>query len=936
LKKTPSSLFPDLERIAYLKELIDDLEKGSPLKRYRSDVYYEIKRMQGLITTMKREGYTRNHIHEAIDRYLEELPTREGYFYTRKYKENKIGDPKKSRIEEEVQKMNTLRAATDMFDCYQALMHKHNRYDFDDMINWVLSAFQKHPSLLLDLQEKFQFLLIDEYQDTSGTQNEIIRWLCSDIEQPNVFVVGDDDQSIYRFQGANVNNIMEYRNRYANDLKKIVLHRNYRSTQAILDVSQAIITNNKERMSSADPELIKVLSSSNPLRAELATTPELHQYENEFQELVGVTERVYQLIQQGVLPQQIAILYRVNEQGDTLTKFLRQRNIPFLSKKKENLFQISFAKKILTVLRYIATETALPYSGDALLFEILHYQWFNIPPFEIARASVASNDQRAGKGKRHSLRQYFQEKLNTRSRTLFDEEMSPPLASTLTDIEHWIQASLNDTVINLVELLYSAGGFLSFALAQSDKRYYLEILRAFMDFVKEEMHRHPEYTLQELLEVIDLMESQNVSIPLYRVYGTELGVQISTIHGSKGLEFKYVFLINTTSKSWEENKGKGTNYAMPDTLITQVDQNNKEMNLEEIRRGFFVALTRAEEYLYISWSNANQEHKTYEPSRFIAEIRETIALDIQRQTLSDEMVTRYLEMYLMDFNKPVIEELERDFMQSLIDKFEMNATALNNYLNCPLRFYYQNLIRVPSGKSESMTFGSAVHFALQRLFEKMLENQKEFPLLEECLQDFNLYMFRNRESFTREALERRKEYGTTILTEIYQRNIQTWSKAVSVERRFGNVLVEGVPIKGVVDKMEYEGNNVVLIDYKTGNPKNAGPKLKGPEMEDDKGGDYWRQGIFYKLLVEGDASTNYQVVSSTFEFLEPNEKGNFDRYHIIPTMEEMNKVRNQIRTVWDKIQQHDFYTGCGESDCDWCKFVKNTNQYVHWKEHEDS
>src|SRR5258705_6476317 len=127
--------------------------------------------------------------------------------------------------------MERLRAAVNEFDRFQKMMRQHNRYDFDDMINWVIKAFEENKNLLNRYQEQFLYILVDEFQDTSGTQNKIVELLINYWDKPNVFVVGDDDQSIYRFQGANIENMEQFAGKYQNDLLTVVLTSNYRSTQ---------------------------------------------------------------------------------------------------------------------------------------------------------------------------------------------------------------------------------------------------------------------------------------------------------------------------------------------------------------------------------------------------------------------------------------------------------------------------------------------------------------------------------------------------------------------------------------------------------------------------------------------------------------------------------------------------------------------------------
>src|SRR5579872_4021676 len=263
-EKTALDAISDLERIQLFKELIDGFPKNHPLKRYRGDVYYEMGNLQNLFSTMKREGWTPGFISGKIDEYLVDLPTRDEYIAKRATREFKKGDVRTDKIEEEKERMNKLRAAVDEFIPYQELMRRQNRYDFDDMINWVIRAFEENRALLSSYQERYQYILVDEYQDTSGTQNRLVDLLISFWDQPNVFVVGDDDQSIYRFQGANVENMLDFAHRYEKDLLTVVLTHNYRSTQPILDISRTLIDKNEERLVNQIPGLSKLLVSSHP------------------------------------------------------------------------------------------------------------------------------------------------------------------------------------------------------------------------------------------------------------------------------------------------------------------------------------------------------------------------------------------------------------------------------------------------------------------------------------------------------------------------------------------------------------------------------------------------------------------------------------------------------------------------------------------------
>ena len=230
---------------------------------------------------------------------------------------------------EEMKRMEKLYAAVNEFTNFQPLMRKNNLYDFDDMINWVIKVFDENKEVLAKYQEKFQYILVDEYQDTSGTQNRIVELLINFWDQPNVFVVGDDDQSIYRFQGANVENMENFANSYDDLLKIVLVTNNYRSTTPILDVSKSLIDKNKERLINKFEGLSKDLVSSNQNLKNFTEPPLIVEYNTVKDEMADITNKVENLIEQGTEPGKIAVIYKENNYGEELMKYFRLKNIPF-------------------------------------------------------------------------------------------------------------------------------------------------------------------------------------------------------------------------------------------------------------------------------------------------------------------------------------------------------------------------------------------------------------------------------------------------------------------------------------------------------------------------------------------------------------------------------------------------------------------------------
>ena len=923
----------DLEKSAFLKKLIDGFKKDNSLKRYRGDIYFDAGRIFSVFQVMKKEGFSPDFMQQKIDTYVESLPLREEYIYKKKTKNANAGDLKQAAIDEETEKMNRLKAAVAAYPVFQQIMDKEERYDFDDMILWVLRAFKSNENLLRKYQEQYLYVLVDEYQDTSGTQNNLVQLLISYWDAPNVFVVGDDDQSIYRFQGANVENMLGFAKHYEDEIIKIVLTQNYRSTQPVLEVAKTIIEKNKERLINQIPGLTKNLIAANTNINSINNFPKIIAYNTTHDEMIGVTLAVKNLVENGVAAGAIGIIYRENKYGQTLTQYFKKLQIPVYSKRHENLFTIPFADKLIKLLQYLYLEHDTPFGGEELLFEILHFDFWKIPAIEVAKLTV----EVAGRNYKNktTLRELMVEKSAQQPRDLFSVSIHPALKNASEQLEALIQAVPNTTMQQLMDGIIQKCGVLSSMMNSPEKMWQMQVLTALFDFIKDETRRNPYMHLKGLMENFDLMKASNLPLPLVQVNGTDKGVNLLTAHGSKGLEFKHVFVVGSEADVWEKKRKNNSDFKYPDNLF---DAANKADDLEELRRLFYVAITRAETDLQISYKVQDDKGKGKEPSMFVAEIQAAHGIATEAVEI-DEPVKFHFNMLQLSAQKPEISKDEQDFIIPILDKFVMNVTALNNYLNCPLAFYYRNLIRIPSGKNEATEFGSAVHEALEKLFKKMQENPDNiFPSKEVFVKDFEMYLVRNRECFTQEQFARRLEQGQIILPAYYDKYIHQFNKVVTIERMINGVVVEGVPLRGKIDKLEFDGKMVNVVDYKSGDydkAKSVKHSFDLPNEKTPNGGDYWRQAVFYKILLDNYTQKDWQVISTEFDFVEPDKKSEYHKEKVVITPEDVTTVKQQIKTVWAKIQQHEFYVGCGKEDCRYCKFVKNNNLAVALHDEEE-
>jgi DNA helicase-2/ATP-dependent DNA helicase PcrA len=915
----------DLDSVTLFQELVDEFPNDHLLKRFTGDIYYDVPRLKNLFSVMKRENWNEEMINRAVAEYLEDLPNRETFIYKKAnaVRGIKAGDVKQKDIDAASEVMTKLLAAVAEYQRYDAKMKHRGYYDYDDMIIWVLKAFRDDEEMLRKYQERYQYILVDEFQDTSGSQSELLKYLLNYWETPNVFVVGDDDQSIFKFQGANMKNILDFAGDYVNTLKTVVLKENYRSNQHILDVSKALIANNRERLT-GQLNLDKNLQSSHPRFSNLKVSPAIREYENPGQEMVHIANQIKTLIDGDTSPSEIAVIYRNHSQVEDLLQYLDGKKIAVNTRRKIDILTQPFGEKIINILRYLAMELDSPYSGDELLFEIMHYDFFSIPPIEAAKASVAvatDNYKTSNKGEpKTSLRRYISELKTPAQTSLFETSRTQEMKYLAVYIDDLLQASASVTLQQLFQEMISKMGILRYIMLQPDKGWYMQVLTNFFDFLKDESRKNPDIRIKDLVYTIDLMKENSIRLPLTQVIYSENGVNFLTAHGSKGLEFEHVFLIGCDKKTWD-SKGRNTGFSFPDTLTQGSDDDIAQK--EEARRLFYVALTRAKQYLVISYANKDKNGKDQEASQFVGEILAQTHLKIEYPHLSEESM---FDFYATQFNgddKPKVELIDTNYINQLLQNYTLSVTHLSNYLDCPLRFYFQCLIRVPAGKSPSATFGSSVHDALKKAFRKLKDNDDEFPPTEEFMEDFRIYMYRNRDSFTKEEFKLRLDYGAKILPAFYETNVLNWNKVALVELSIKNIEIDGVPVKGSLDKVEFNGKHVTVVDYKTGKFKNAKDKLSRPDDKQPNGGDYWRQAVFYKLLIENDRTKDWQVIGTQFDFVEPVSEGEYRNEKIIITPEDTATVREQIQMVYQKIQAHDFNTGCGKEECDWCHFVRS-------------
>lgn len=974
----------ELESVELFYELIENIPSDNILKRFTGDVYYEIDPLKRLFEAIKKENLSPETLELAARAYINHLEENPDFQYKRKYKEFNAGDPNPKKIEEETLKLEKFIAGVNLFATFNGMMQQRNRYDYHDMINWVIKAFHEHDDLLARYQEQFQYILVDEFQDTNGSQATILYQLCSFWgEEANIFAVGDDDQSVYSFQGAEISRINAFVDKFKNTLSPILLKHNYRSSQEILDASKGLISHNNARLvhdqnlqaiyQSQGEVLDKSLIASNPAYASISPAVFIHECTNAYHEeahLISLIEAIQKaqtihneplLTQMALLEQKnagiqdiqqvaeqlqhlgnVAVIYKQHADVTSLVKALSHRKIPYNLARQENILELPIVNQLLSILEYLKLEDEIERSGEHLLFKILHYQYFHCSKKDISQIA-----HQGAENKKYSWRYLMS---NTQKHLLLGFENSRALTELEQNLSRWQKDLHNMTLQTLFEKILQFSGVIKFVLSHpEEKLWLLEVITSLFDFIKNESVKQPQLSIADLLQKIKKLKDNKISINLNRIVRAEHGLNLVTAHSSKGLEYDHVFVIKCNKEYWESRRTKSGGYKFPpveywmdEAQIKSMQEANPE---EEERRLFYVAMTRAKKGMHLLYStmkitDKSPDKASLQESQFLSEIKlASPALQINKVSYQtdepssvDEMV-QYLSELLTPAPLPNEIALEKEYIAETLSKYKLNVTHLNKYLKCKLSFYYENILKIPSARSASMGFGNAVHYAIEHLFRAMLEEEnKTFPDTNTFVGYFKKGMQNYASHFTPSEYKLKIEFAEQLLPDYYNTYVQDWEKAVRVEYRFSNILFDAIPLSGAIDKIEFlNGKECNVVDYKTGDPDRAKLKMKAPtkpgadlqeaKFEEVYGGDYWRQIVFYKILMDQDKTHEWKMVSGEIDLFQKAKKGNFEKLKLTVTPEDELLVKKQIKDTYKGIMAQDF-SGCGDKDCQWCTFVR--------------
>lgn len=657
---------------------------------------------------------------------------------------------------------------------YQDLLVKNNYLDFGDLSFYANELFDKRESCLKKYQNRYKFILVDEFQDTNYAQFQLVLKLAG--ESRNVAVVGDDDQSIYKWRGASLSNILQFEKHFP-DAKKIVLTENYRSSQNILDAAYSLIKNNNPDRLEEKMGISKHLECNNNFDASV----EIHQFPDFVHESRFVAEKIEFLLEREKCDcKDIAILVRANSHTHPFIDELKSLGIPYQVKNPKGLFSLEEIKDLIAVSRIVSNPR-----DDISFLRILKMDVFDIEMAEILE--LLNNEKH----------EHIYDTLKDREQTLPGIAGIRKVYEIVSDL---IAFSKKYSVGLVINEFIQKSGLLNY-LIENDKFEELENINEFAKqtakFEKENQNR----SVIDFTAYLDLLEEAN-AVFSSEAFTDRNSVQILTVHGAKGLEYDHVFIVNAVKHRFPSMR-RGEIFEIPDELTNEIYPEG-DFHIQEERRLFYVAMTRAKKNLFITYSNQYEGNKKWQMSPFLNEV-----LDSGKAIKTEHEEDKDALTKLRDFKEPA----KPIFNLPPFKHKKLSYSQFDMFKICPLKYNYHYLMNVPVPPSHTTNFGSSVHDTLNEIYQRIKAGKDVDLDIIKVLYEKNWIPY----GYENEDQEHaKKQKGFELLTEFYKKNCNPWIVPVYLEKPF-NIKIGEYWITGKIDRIDkLEDGTFEVIDYKTG------------------------------------------------------------------------------------------------------------------------
>lgn len=853
----------DLERVTTFEQILNDSTFAS-IRPAGNPTFY-LRPLSSAIQTLKREAVSPDDLAAYNEVLAQQLADTEQYHLKGAHKGKVRGEY--SDLEKKVKKNDELLL---VYRQYQSILKSERWFDYEDMLIETIAALESDESMLRDIQETCQYVLADEHQDVNGSQNRLLELLSSYHDSPNIFVVGDEKQAIYRFQGASLENFLYFEDQFKG-ATTISLTDNYRSAQSILDVAHELI---------AAPEDEALAKLRVPLSAALQKDSSLsiRQFAHQAVEESWLVDEVKGWLEKGVSPAEVAVIVRRNADVEAVARLLRDADIKVTASAESDIL----THPITTAVRALLRTLTHPQDEEAL-FRVLHAPYSGIALPELA--STLSK-------RRHDQSLW----------SLFGQW---PIVSTLESVREEIGSEAPHRV---VAALIEQTGF---------KKHYLErspleagrVLRRLLDEIEAMVRQEPSSTVADVSDRFTALLEHHLPLNAPYIGSAQESVQVMTAHKSKGLEFAVVIAPFLTDAAWGGRSSPQyfslplTKHSVPDALDT----------LDDERRLLYVLLTRAKEHLALSYSNTNSDGKEFLPSRLLEGVE---------GYFTKESTAALEESFdpTPDFSLTPEASLASELLTELFAARGFSATSLNNFLESPYSYLYRNIFRLPEVQALPMLFGTAVHDVLESVTRK-----GEAPSVSELAQMLHGALSKLPLSTTEQTIlhERALSALTVYLEHYFISPANTTKEELSIKVELPVDLPDcpTIPLSGKLDRIDIGEDGLALrvVDYKTGSPKTRNV-IEGKTKTSN--GNYKRQLTFYALLLELYGDERYHTKTGTLSFVEPDKHGVIHEETFTITDEEIAELKETIVDCARSFITGSFLdTPCDANVCEYCPLV---------------
>lgn len=870
-------LLSDDEAVFLVDDILQNNEWEHLRPRANPEMYFSD--LKQLISILKRERLSPEEFLSYIEQDIEFLKKDKESISTRGESKGQL----KKEIKTKIESLERTREVVEFYRIYENKKREAGFMDYDDILEYTVELAENFEDVQEGIKIEYQYVLVDEHQDSSNVQNNFLKAVWKDVEMPNIFVVGDDRQLIYGFSGASLSYFEEFAH-FFGKAKLIVLKENYRSTEKILALAD---------------ELLKSKISKEKLHTntDLNYHPTLSEYAYPRDEILGAGLYFKEKIKEGMKPEDCALLLPKNFHVRNAIEILNNMGVPVSAGKNLSLFDVSETQSLIRILNIISK----PFDSISLAESLLD-KYTNIPTFSA-----------------HSfLKSIKPEKLNiedliasAKTNNLFATE--EPISKWGNKLKNWINNFSNEKLSVIVSAIGN-----EFLINESKNHEELirnvEVVRSFIHLALLFEQKHKNKKLREFLDYVKRLESYGSHISLAS-FGSESGVQVMTLHKSKGLEYRAVWIAHMNEEVVMSEKRNG--FSLPEKVKLHI----KERDIESTKRELYVAITRAKEFCNISYAGENYTGAEMQLSQIIRELPDVHFVKKTKAETEKEILAQGAKIYASiakTEESNILEDIKK-FVKENYEESRISVSLLNNFFECPWKWYFRNFLKLPEVKSVSLGLGSAVHSTIEFILKNktLLKNTQIREKIKEELVKEGI----ENESELKKLIKDGEKAVLCFLENHYANLVKDYASERSLQ--FRDPKFPQLLMYGKLDLTETLPNgDVVVTDFKTGSTKTKGVI----EKIDEEGrlSTFMRQLAMYSYLVAGVEKK--EVYLSKLLFLEAKEG---DKNALYSTHIDKEKIDLLLRDITDYdnllksgnwVERPCNYNSFGKGDvCEYCK-----------------